>query len=81
MTLPLRTLTLALALTLTLTLTLTLALTLTLTLTLPLRRSDSPWGSLLPISILIFFGGFMCQMYNKSQRAGGGGGLGGRGNP
>jgi len=46
------------------------------------RRSDSPWGSLLPISILIFFGGFMCQMYIKNNRGGGGGGgLGGRGRP
>jgi len=45
------------------------------------HRSDSPWGSLLPISILIFFGGFMCQMYIKNNRRGIGGGLGGRGNP
>ena len=45
------------------------------------HRSDNPWGSLLPISILIFFGGFMCQMYIKNNRQAAGGGLGGRGNP
>lgn len=41
--------------------------------------NDGAWGSLLPIAIVIFFGGFLCQMYTKSSRAGIGGGLGGRG--
>ena len=42
--------------------------------------NDGAWGSLLPISIVIFFGGFLCQMYIKSNSArGAGGGLGGRG--
>ena len=42
--------------------------------------NDGAWGSLLPISIVIFFGGFLCQMYIKSNGARMvGGGLGGRG--
>ena len=38
------------------------------------------WGALLPLSILIFFGGFLCQMYIKQNKRAAGGGLGGRGN-
>tara|TARA_B110001452_G_scaffold254789_1_gene246654 strand:+ start:428 stop:1168 length:741 start_codon:yes stop_codon:yes gene_type:complete len=41
--------------------------------------NDGAWSSLLPISIVIFFGGFLCQMYIKSNGARMGGGLGGRG--
>lgn len=44
-------------------------------------RTDNRWGSLLPISILVFLGGFMCQMYIKNNRQGAGGGLNGRGRP